>query len=71
MKTLKSMSTKRSKSIPRIVLPGEWQAARKKLLVKEKAMTRALDALAAERRRLPMVLIDKKYVPKLRMTTVA
>ena len=52
----------RSKSIPRIVPPGEWQAARKKLLVKEKKMTRSLDALAAERRRLPMVLIDKKYV---------
>jgi predicted dithiol-disulfide oxidoreductase (DUF899 family) len=56
------MSTKRSKSIPRIVSPGEWEAARKKLLVKEKAMTRSLDALAAERRRLPMVLIDKKYI---------
>jgi len=41
---------------------GEWQAARKKLLAKEKAMTRALDALSAERRRLPMVLLDKKYV---------
>ena len=56
------MSTKRSKGIPRIVSQGEWEAARKKLLTKEKAMTRALDALAAERRRLPMVLIDKKYV---------
>jgi predicted dithiol-disulfide oxidoreductase (DUF899 family) len=56
------MSTKRSKAIPRIVSTAEWEAARKKLLVKEKAMTRALDALAAERRRLPMVLIDKKYV---------
>ena len=33
-----------------------------KILAKEKAMTRSLDALAAERRRLPMVLIDKKYV---------
>ena len=62
MKTLKNMSAKRSKSIPRIVSPAEWQAARKKLLVKEKKMTRALDALSAERRRLPMALIDKKYV---------
>jgi predicted dithiol-disulfide oxidoreductase (DUF899 family) len=58
----KNMSTKRSKSIPRIVSPDEWQATRKKLLAKEKAMTRSLDALSAERRRLPMVLIDKKYV---------
>src|SRR5437899_6985172 len=56
------MSTKRSKSIPQIVSPGEWDASRKKILAKEKAMTRALSALAAERRRLPMVLIDKKYV---------
>jgi hypothetical protein len=38
------MSTKRSKAIPRIVSPGEWQAAREKLLVKEKAMTRSLRA---------------------------
>jgi predicted dithiol-disulfide oxidoreductase (DUF899 family) len=59
---IKNMSTKRSKSIPPIVSPGEWEAARKKLLVKEKAMTRSLDALAAERRRMPMVQIDKKYV---------
>jgi predicted dithiol-disulfide oxidoreductase (DUF899 family) len=56
------MSTKRSKAIPRIVLQSEWQAARKKLLTKEKAMTHALDALSAKRRRLPMVLIDKTYV---------
>src|SRR6266566_1001169 len=56
------MSAKRSKSIPQIVSPAEWEAARKKLLAKEKAMTRALSALAAERRRLSMVLIDKKYV---------
>src|SRR5258708_13161383 len=59
---IKNMSAKRSKAIPRIVSPGEWQTARKKILAKEKAMTRALSALAAERRRLPMVLIDKKYV---------
>jgi predicted dithiol-disulfide oxidoreductase (DUF899 family) len=58
----KNMSTKRSKAIPRVVPQAEWEAARKKLLVKEKKMTRALDALAAERRRLPMVLIDKDYV---------
>ena len=47
---------------PQVVSPGEWQAARDKLLIKEKQATRARDALAAERRRLPMVRIDKDYV---------
>jgi predicted dithiol-disulfide oxidoreductase (DUF899 family) len=36
--------------------------AREKLLIKEKAATRVHDALAAERRRLPMVRIEKDYV---------
>src|SRR5947199_10126108 len=49
-------------SLPRIVDSAEWQAARDALLVKEKEATRARDALAAERRRLPMVEIDKDYV---------
>jgi predicted dithiol-disulfide oxidoreductase (DUF899 family) len=48
--------------LPQIVSEGEWQAARENLLVKEKEATRALDALAAERRRLPMVRIEKQYV---------
>lgn len=48
--------------LPPIVSQSQWQAARDKLLVKEKADTRARDALAAERRRLPMVKIDKDYV---------
>src|ERR1700748_2570163 len=48
-------------SLPPIVSPEEWAAARAALLVKEKAATRAHDALAAARRRLPMVLVDKKY----------
>ncbi len=47
---------------PRIVSREEWQRARDQLLVKEKAATRARDALAAERRRLPMVRIEKEYV---------
>ncbi|GAA2071322.1 DUF899 domain-containing protein [Actinomadura alba] len=47
---------------PQVVSAQEWQAARDSLLVKEKELTRALDALAAERRRLPMVRIDKEYV---------
>jgi predicted dithiol-disulfide oxidoreductase (DUF899 family) len=48
--------------LPRIVSPAEWQAAHEKLVVEEKEATRARDALAAERRRLPMVRIDKDYV---------
>ena len=46
---------------PPIVSEQEWRSARDALLVKEKAATRALDALAAERRRLPMVRIEKSY----------
>ena len=49
-------------SHPQIVSREEWQQARDQLLVKEKAATRARDALAAERRRLPMVRIEKEYV---------
>jgi predicted dithiol-disulfide oxidoreductase (DUF899 family) len=50
-----------TKKHPKIVSPSEWRAAHQKLLTKEKAATRARDALAAERRRLPMVRIDKDY----------
>jgi len=46
---------------PPIVSPQEWEAARQKLLVKEKALTRSRDALAAERRRMPWMLVEKKY----------
>ena len=49
-------------SHPPIVSREEWQRARDQLLVKEKAATRARDALAAERRRLPMFRIEKNYV---------
>jgi predicted dithiol-disulfide oxidoreductase (DUF899 family) len=38
---------------PPVVSPQEWDAARQELLVKEKQLTRARDALAAERRRMP------------------
>jgi predicted dithiol-disulfide oxidoreductase (DUF899 family) len=48
--------------LPPVVSPAEWQAAREQLLAKEKEATRARDALAAERRRLPRVRIDKEYV---------
>src|SRR5689334_23826856 len=45
---------------PPIVDLATWQAARDELLVREKAHTRAGDALAAARRRLPMVEFDGK-----------
>ena len=48
--------------LPPVVSPTEWQVARERLLVKEKEATRARDALAAERRKLPMVPVDKDYV---------
>jgi predicted dithiol-disulfide oxidoreductase (DUF899 family) len=47
--------------MPPIVSPQEWQAAWEKLLVKEKELTRARDALAAERRRMPRMAVEKGY----------
>jgi len=47
---------------PKVVSRDEWLAARKELLAKEKELTRTQDALSAERRRLPMVRIEKGYV---------
>jgi predicted dithiol-disulfide oxidoreductase (DUF899 family) len=49
-------------NLPPVVSPAEWQAALASLRPKEKEATRARDALAAERRRLPMVRIEKDYV---------
>ena len=46
---------------PPIVSPQEWQAAREELLVEEKALTRARDALAAKRRRMPRMAVEKDY----------
>jgi predicted dithiol-disulfide oxidoreductase (DUF899 family) len=46
---------------PTIVSPPEWEAARERMLVKEKALTRARDALAAERRRMPWLAVEKAY----------
>jgi predicted dithiol-disulfide oxidoreductase (DUF899 family) len=53
---------KKTKALPEIVSPKQWQAAHDKLLAKEKAATRARDALAALRRRQPMMEIEKDYV---------
>ncbi len=47
---------------PRVVSRAEWLAARKDLLVEEKALTHARDALNVRRRELPAVQIDKNYV---------
>ena len=49
-------------SHPPIVTAKEWEAALERLRAKEKELTRAHDALAAERRRLPWVRIEKDYV---------
>ena len=50
-----------SAGLPPVVSLPEWEAARVKLLIREKEATRALDRLAAERRRLPMVAIEEDY----------
>ncbi len=47
---------------PQVVSRAEWLAARAQLLATEKEFTRQRDAMNAERRRLPMVEIDKEYV---------
>jgi predicted dithiol-disulfide oxidoreductase (DUF899 family) len=49
-------------SLPEIVTRDEWLAARRELLAREKRFTRERDVLNADRRRLPMVEIDKPYV---------
>ena len=46
---------------PPIVTPDEWEKARAELLMKEKEVTRARDALAAQRRRMPWTPVEKEY----------
>src|SRR5438045_5639899 len=46
---------------PPIVAPAAWEAAHRQMLVKEKALTRARDARAAERRRMPWMAVAKAY----------
>src|SRR5262245_55517509 len=46
----------------RIVSRKEWTAARRAHLRNEKALTRMRDLVAAERRALPWVKVEKKYV---------
>src|SRR5688500_2549530 len=55
------MSQNNAMNMPQVVSPQEWQAAWERMLVKEKELTRARDALAAERRRMPWMAVDKDY----------
>src|SRR5436309_10176492 len=61
MKAAVKMST-RTVDNPKIVSREEWLEARKKLLAREKQLTRERDAIAAERRQLPWVKVEKNYV---------
>ena len=51
-----------STALPKVVSEAEWRAAYETLLAKEKEFTRMRDALAAERRRLPITRVGKDYV---------
>jgi predicted dithiol-disulfide oxidoreductase (DUF899 family) len=57
----KHMNKEKDMEMPKVVSPHEWEAAREQLLVKEKELTHARDALAAERRRMPWLAVEKKY----------
>ncbi|MDE9364903.1 DUF899 family protein [Luteipulveratus sp. YIM 133132] len=48
-------------ALPTVVSEQEWQSARAELLTAEKDLTHALDALAARRRRMPMVRVEQEY----------
>jgi predicted dithiol-disulfide oxidoreductase (DUF899 family) len=49
-------------NLPNVVTREEWLVARKALLEKEKEVTRARDMIAAERRKLPAVKVEKNYL---------
>ncbi|MGD9628860.1 MAG: DUF899 domain-containing protein [Pyrinomonadaceae bacterium] len=55
------MITSSKFGLPAVVSPEEWAEAHAKLLVKEKELTRARDALAAKRRRMPWMAVEKDY----------
>ena len=59
--TARGMQHHLGMNTPPIVSPQEWEAARLQMLVKEKALMRARDALAAERRRMPWMVVEKRY----------
>src|SRR4051812_44217719 len=56
-----SMQQELPNTRPPVVPPQAWETARQQLLVKEKALTRSRDALAAERRRMPWMAVEKAY----------
>ena len=51
----------RGVEMPPIVSPEQWESARQDLLAKEKELTRARDALAAERRQMPRMAVERDY----------
>ena len=58
---MKGQASSQTRSLPEVVSREQWLAARKELLAREKAFTKQKDALNADRRRLPMVRIEKDY----------
>lgn len=56
-----ALSTRPEMRTPPVVSPADWERARQAMLVKEKAQMRAHDALAAERRRMPWMEVEKSY----------
>ena len=55
------MSDQTAMRTPPVVTAEEWDAARQELLVSEKELTRARDALAAKRRRMPWLAVEREY----------
>jgi predicted dithiol-disulfide oxidoreductase (DUF899 family) len=60
-RTVEAEPKGRSMKTPPIVSAHEWAAAHQEMLVKEKESTRAHDALAAMRRRMPWTPVEKRY----------
>jgi predicted dithiol-disulfide oxidoreductase (DUF899 family) len=54
--------TQTNMKTPPIVSQQEWEDARQQLLIKEKELTHARDAMAAARRRMPWLAVEKNYI---------
>src|ERR1051325_8010059 len=61
MSLLEQSERRTGMNLPDVVSQEEWEAAQKQLRAKEKELTRRSDELAAERRRLPRLKIEKVY----------